>query len=96
MARKQIPDGPASHAEERGPRKPIKEARHKHGLDVLGHRAWNEPYHEQGKRGDIDISPAIKLGELLAHIPSKVSKQTSDNGARKSGPMPTTSQRTNS
>ena len=62
MACKQISDGPASNAEERGSRESIEEARDKHGLNVLGHRTWDEPYHKECKGDDIDISPAIKLG----------------------------------
>lgn len=67
MARKQIPNSPASNTKERASGQSVEEATHDHGFDILRHRTGDEPYQEERKRRDIDVSPAIEL-DILAHL----------------------------
>lgn len=89
MTGKHIPNGTTSNAEECAPGKSIKEPSHNHCLDILGDGTGDEPYQKKEKRADIDISPAIELKRLADHTGRTDVKQTSDKGARKSGPTPT-------
>lgn len=63
MARKHIPDRPSRYAQEGRSREPVKEPSDDHGLDVLGHRARDNPYYKKRKRNYIYNPPAVELEE---------------------------------
>lgn len=61
MPIEQVSDGATSDTEECAAGDTVEEPTDNHGLDILGHRTRDHPDQEEGKRKDIDVSPAIKL-----------------------------------
>lgn len=95
MSIKQITHSATSNTEECTACQSIEEAAHDHGLDVLRHCAGNEPDQEQRKGNNVDFPSAIELSivswlcPLCPLAPSNLGiNHTSDNGLRKSGPIP--------
>lgn len=64
MPIEQVTNSATGNTEECTSCQSIEKPTHKHRLDVLGHRAWNEPDEEQGERDDVDVPSAVELDKV--------------------------------
>lgn len=90
MSIKHVTNGTTRDTEKRSTRQAIEKTAYEHCLYIFGDGTWNEPDEEEGKRNHIDVPSTVELCKLAycGGDPRSSRLPTSDNGLRKSGPIP--------
>lgn len=64
MSIKHVANSAAGNAQECAPGQSIEKPAHEQGLDILCHRAWNQPDQEQREGDYVNDSASIELFEV--------------------------------